>query len=176
MKKELLAVVIISVSGVFVRAQNDQMQTNQPSGVAPVYSRDYSEDYVHHLSAGVQLGEPFGATAKYWITDMYAVDAAAGWSPAGHSDAEIHADFLAHDFNLLSPSEGKLPLYIGGGILGRFRDDGRGDMAGWRFPVGISYLPENCRLEPFAEVAPEIIFTPFARGGIDGCVGIRYRF
>ena len=151
------------------------MTTNSAAQTSS-YSSYTSYDYVHHVGIGVELGEPFGLTTKYWLTDMFALDGAVGWSPAPHSTAEIHADFLAHDFNLFSPTEGKLPGYIGGGLFGRFRDDGRSDLGGFRFPIGVSYMFEHCPVDIFAEVAPEIIFTPFARGGVDGVIGFRYWF
>lgn len=133
-------------------------------------------DYVNHLGIGAELGEPFGINAKYWINDFIAIDGAAGWSPAGHSDAELHTDLLFHKFDLVPVSEGRLPFYIGGGAFVRFRDTGYGNLAGLRFPIGVSYMFERCPVDVFAEFSPELIVAPFARGGIGGGVGIRYWF
>lgn len=136
----------------------------------------YSDDYVHQLGIGFQLGAPIGINAKYWLTQNWAVDGAFGISPYDNSPVEIHADFLAHDFDLLKPASGKMPVYIGAGLLGRFRDHGMSDMGGFRFPVGISYMFENMPFDIFAEIAPEIIVVPFRRGYIDGAVGARFWF
>lgn len=142
------------------------------------YSQNLAEtdDYVHQLGIGPQFGAPIGINAKYWLTDTYAVDGAIGASPYSHSSAEIHADFLIHNFDLFTLDSGKLPVYIGGGILGRFRSDGRSDLAGFRFPIGISYMFDYAPVDIFAEIAPEIIFAPFGRGCLDGAVGIRFWF
>ncbi len=136
----------------------------------------YSDDYVHQLGIGIQVGAPIGINAKYWLSQNLAVDGALGLSPYSHAPVEAHADFLVHDFDLLTPASGKMPVYIGAGILGRFRNHGDGSMAGFRFPVGISYMFEDAPIDLFAEVAPEVIFTPFRRGYIDGAVGIRFWF
>jgi hypothetical protein len=159
----------------YLHGQNADTSTNPPVRTASM-STMTSSDYVNHFGIGAEFGEPIGVTAKYWLNDFIALDAAGGWSPAPHSVAEVHMDLLFHDFNLLTAPEGKMPVYIGGGLLGRFRDDGRSDLGGWRFPLGVSYMFDNCPVDIFAEVAPEIIFAPFARGGIDGVVGVRFWF
>lgn len=133
-------------------------------------------DYVHRLGLGFELGEPIGITAKYFLSDYLAADGAAGWSPFSHSVGEFHADLLVHDFNLLTPASGSAPVYIGGGIMGRLRDDGRSDLAGFRLPIGVSYMFENTSMSIYAEIAPVAIFAPFARAEIDGDVGIRFWF
>jgi hypothetical protein len=156
--------------GISARAQNTY-QAN-----APVQSAAYTGDYVNHVGVGAELGAPVGVNAKYWLTDIWAVDGAFGWSPYSHSVGEIHVDFLAHDFDIVSLPSGRLPFYIGAGLLARFRNDGRSSLAGFRFPVGVSYMFDDCPVDIFAEIAPEAIFTPFGRACIDGSVGFRYWF
>jgi len=142
----------------------------------PARSSAYTGDYVNTFGVGFQLGAPFGVTAKYWVTDTTALDGAFGYSPYDHSTVEIHVDFLWHDFDILTPSSGRFPVYFGVGLVGRLRNEGRGNLAGFRFPVGISYMFENYPFDVFAEVSPELIMAPFVRGGIDGAVGLRYWF
>lgn len=136
----------------------------------------YSDDYVHQLGIGFQLGAPIGINVKYWLSQNLAVDGAFGISPYDHAPVEAHADFLVHDFDLFNPSSGKMPFYFGVGMLGRIRNHDAGDMGGFRFPVGVSYMFEDIPIDIFAEVAPEVIFTPFRRGYIDGAVGVRFWF
>lgn len=133
-------------------------------------------DYVNHFGVGPQFGEPTGINAKYWINDCLALDGAAGWSPEDSPAAEIHVDLLCHNFDLIRPPSGQMPVYIGAGMLGRFRRDNRSNLAGFRFPIGVSYMFQNCPVDVFAEVAPEIIFAPFGRGGITGAIGFRIWF
>lgn len=165
-----MAMAIASFGLLYARAQ-DYMQTN-----APAESAAYTADYVNKLGVGLEFGAPIGVNAKYWLTDTFAVDGALGWSPYSHSTAEIHADFLFNDFDLFNPGSGRLPVYAGVGILGRFRDDRRSNLAGFRFPIGISYMFEDCPLDLYAEIAPEAIFAAFGRLSVDGAVGFRYWF
>jgi hypothetical protein len=172
MKTKCFTMAMVTVSfGLCAQAQNTSLQANPPT-----QSAAYTGDYVNHFGVGAELGAPIGLNAKYWLTDMCAVDGAFGWSPYSHATAEIHADFLVNDFNLVTPPSGRLPFYIGAGILGRFRGDGRSNLAGFRFPIGVSYMFENCPFDVFAEIAPEAIFAPFGRATVDGAVGFHYWF
>lgn len=165
----VMAIAVVSF-GLCARAQNTY-QTNPPAQWVP-----YTGDYVNHLGVGAELGAPIGINAKYWLTDRWAVDGAFGLSPYSHAVVEIRADFLVHNFNLVTLSSGRLPLYYGGGILGRFRNDGHSSLGGFRFPIGASYMFDDRPFDVFAEIAPEAIFVPFARACIDGTVGFRYWF
>jgi hypothetical protein len=164
-------VLLASVPGVFVCAQDmtttNAMQTQMP----PMALNDYS----HSLSAGLMVGEPTGPTVKYFLNDTVAVDAAAGWSPYRHASAELHADILLHDFNLIPVDQGKLPVYVGAGALVRFRHNAD-DQGGIRIPFGISYMFQDIPVDIFAEVGPALIVTPDVRGEIVGGIGARYRF
>lgn len=154
--------------GVCLRALNTCSQT--ANGML------YTDDYVHQLGIGFQLGAPIGINVKYFLNENCAVQGAFGISPYDHAPVEGNANFLVHDFDLFNPLNGKMPVYFGGGLLVRFRNQGAGSMVGFRFPVGISYMFEDIPVDVFAEVAPEVIFTPFRRGYIDGAVGVRLWF
>ena len=171
MKLKLFAVLGILSVVTCLRAQQTYSASNPGSQMATPMT-----GYANRLGIGVQLGEPFGFNAKYFLNDFMAVDGAVGWSPADYASAEIHADLLVHDFNMITVSNGEMPVYAGVGILGRFRNQGRANLGGFRFPVGVSYMPDSCPVDVFAEVGPEIIFSPFARGGITGAVGVRFWF
>lgn len=163
--------------GLWVHAQNTtyaptQTQTTPP----PSPAAPYTGDYVNHLGIGAQLGAPIGINAKYWLSDNWAVDGAFGISTYSHSPVEMHADFLINNFDMLTPDSGRMPVYIGAGLVGRIRNDGRSSLGGFRFPVGVSYMFEDTPLDIFAELAPNIIFVPFVRGGFDGDVGFRIWF
>ena len=176
MKFKFFATAGILSLALCVQAQYANTLTNLPTSIT-LGATDYSaDDHAGHLGIGLQIGEPLGLNAKYWLNDVLAVDGAVGWSPQDYSAAEIHADFLVHDFDLVTPSSGKLPVYIGGGLFGRFRNQGREDLTGLRFPIGVSYMFESCPVDIFAEVAPQIIFAPFVRGGITADIGFRFWF
>ena len=132
--------------------------------------------YANTLGVGFQVGDPYGFNAKYWFNDCLAIDGAAGWAPADHSRAEINADALFHDFDVFSPRSGKMPVYAGAGLFVRFRDSGHDNLGGFRFPVGVSYMFDGAPFDVFGEVSPQIIMTPFRRGGISATAGIRFWF
>jgi hypothetical protein len=176
MKKILFATTLASLIGLCARAQDITTQGTNVMQVPNEMPSVSITDYVQKIGVGVTFGEPIGVSVKYWLSDIVAVDAAGGWSVADHSSAEIHADILLHSFDLIPVSQGKLPVYVGVGALGRFRNNGFADEAGVRIPVGISYMFDNCPVDIFAEMGPAILFTPEVKGGIDGGIGVRYWF
>lgn len=148
--------------------------TNAQPQIIPVGG--HGAPYVNRLGIGAQLISPWGVTAKYFFTDCIAVDGAAGWETDGHNTGEIHGDVLFHDFEPLREFSHTAPVYYGAGLFVRFRDDNNGNLGGFRFPVGVSYMFKNSSWDVFGEVAPEVIFSPFLRGGIRGSVGVRFWF
>ena len=128
------------------------------------------------FGAGIMVGEPTGATMKYWLNESLALDGAVGWSLRRDSTLYLHSDLLWHAFDLIPVPPGRLPVYLGVGSMVRFRDDHRDDEFGVRLPVGLSYLFARSPVEVFVEVAPGFDFAPATRADITGGVGIRYRF
>ncbi|MFW6254022.1 MAG: hypothetical protein ACOC41_03740 [Chitinivibrionales bacterium] len=126
------------------------------------------------LELGVIAGVPTGLSAKYWVSDWTAFDAAAAWS---FSDAEyihVHADYLLHANNWIKVRTGELPLYSGIGALVLLgEEDSR---VGVRVPFGASYLLGETPLDIFIEMAPVIELIPATEFNVNGGVGIRLRF
>src|SRR5882724_467529 len=153
-------------------------QRSTPVATQPTYTAypPASAPMEHRFGAGLIIGEPTGASLKYWLNDLVAVDGAFGWSAHDHSTLYMHADVLWHKFDLFDVPQGKLPLYFGVGGLVRFRDDGRDDNVGIRVPVGVSYMFDNLPLDVFAEIGPALDVAPDLHGEITGGVGIRFWF
>jgi hypothetical protein len=135
------------------------------SGVALSQDKDFG--------LGIILGEPTGISAKKWLDDNSALDAAVAWSLVTPSSFHLHADYLYHDFNLFSVKKGKLPLYFGIGFRIRIGDE---DRIGIRIPVGLSYLFEQSPLDIFLELGPVLDLTPATKLRLTSSVGIRYFF
>ncbi len=93
-----------------------------------------------------------------------------------HTDFYLHGDLLVHKFDLFNVPKGRMPLYFGGGVFVKFRDDDYDDKVGVRVPVGISYMFEGMPVDIFAELAPGIDLSPSTRIDFTGGVGIRYWF
>ncbi len=127
---------------------------------------------------GLMLGNPSGFSYKFWLNDDMAIDGAAG---IAQSEFDIHATLLWHlhgwSKNIKgfegANREGDFPLYFGIGPRLLFEHD---EEFGIRFPVGLSYLPNDSLWEFFGEVAPVFRITPDT--GIDGdfAIGLRYYF
>lgn len=151
------------------------VNTTTTTTTQPVYYRA-ATDTDHRLGVGLILGEPIGASVKYWLNEQMAVDGALGFSTHNHSPFYVHADLLWHKFDLIEVSEGKLPVYFGVGGLLRFRDGGRSNDAGIRVPVGVDYLFDNLPVDVFAEIGPALDVAPDVHGEITGGIGVRFWF
>lgn len=123
------------------------------------------------LGAGVILGVPFGASAKYWVDERYAVQAALGVSDGNFTAS---SDYLLHFEDVLPKKRaGRLPLYAGVGAKIKSEEP---TFFGLRFVGGLSFFHSREPLEFFAEVAPVLRLAPSEGGAFDGGVGLRYYF
>ena len=120
------------------------------------------------LGVGIELGQPMGVTAKYWLNSTLAVDGAMGYH--WNHNFDIHSDILWHSFSSFDVSTGRLPFYVGAGARILAGDD---TQLGIRLPLGVSYLPSNNPIELFAEIAPVIQIATSIGIDVDGVVGIR---
>lgn len=141
------------------------------AGLASYAAADYG------TGLGVIVGEPTGVSAKLWLGDMMAVDAAAAWSVSRYAALHVHADVLYHNFELLKVTSGSLPAYVGVG--GRFKvARGEDDKAriGLRVPLGLEYLFDGLPLGAFLEVAPVLDLVPGTQFDVNGGLGARWYF
>jgi hypothetical protein len=134
------------------------------------------DDMTGKFGIGVILGEPIGASAKYFFNDTLAIDGAAGWSDHDNTDLYVHSDVLWHKYDLIPVPSGRLPVYIGVGALVRFRNHNEDNEVGVRVPIGLSYIFENAPVDIFAEIGPAIDVSPDVKGEITGGVGVRVWF
>jgi hypothetical protein len=172
MRKIIFAVTtIVTGLGGFSAVGDDQPLMNKSANPS-----DWTQNYVGKLGVGLTVGEPTGATLKYWLNNTLALDGAFGWSSHDHTDLYLHSDVLWHNFELISPSRGRLPVYLGVGGLARFRDEHRDNQFGIRIPVGLSYMFDRVPLDIFAEIAPAIDVAPYVRAELTGGIGIRFWF
>ena len=129
---------------------------------------------------GLMIGNPSGFSAKTWINETVALDAAVG---VARSEFDIHTTLLFHKFNWTSPSfpvsmreadqRNELPVYFGFGPRLLFEEEKE---FGLRFPVGISYLPQTSPWEFFFELAPVLRITEEVGFNGDYAIGARYYF
>jgi hypothetical protein len=165
MKRILITTALTTLLGVCAR----------PADV-PTESEATSQSPLdHRFGIGLVLGEPTGASLKYWLSDNFAIDGAVGWSFRGENNLHVHADFLWHKFDLIPVPRGQMPLYFGAGARFKLQDNDD-DRFGVRVPVGVSYLIEDIPVDVFLEVAPVVDVTPKTRFEFTAGVGVRYWF
>ena len=127
------------------------------------------------FGAGILLGEPTGASLKYFFNETLAVDGAFGWSFDDDTDFDAHVDALFHRQHLVTTSAGQLAGYLGVGGRVQVRDN-RPDCYGIRFPVGVSFMFDEVPIDVFGEVAPILDVEPSVDGDFNAGVGVRYWF
>lgn len=169
MNRNLIASALVALFGFCVYA--DEMQTTTRFTTTANSSASSNDG---RLGAGIILGEPIGASLKYWFNNTLAIDGATGWSSHDDTDLYVHSDVLWHNFDLIPVSRGRMPVYFGVGGLVRFRDNNQDNQVGIRVPVGVSYLFDNAPVDVFVEIGPALDVAPDVQGEITGGGGIRY--
>jgi hypothetical protein len=127
------------------------------------------------FGAGFLVGEPTGFSAKYWLTDIMAIDGAFGLSLRDTDNVYVNADVLWHNYDLIPVSRGRAAAYLGVGPSIEFRDD-EDNRFGVRVPVGVSYQFADKPLDVFFEVAPILDLSPDVEGDFNIGIGLRYWF
>jgi len=123
---------------------------------------------------GMIIGEPTGISAKYWTSSGTAFDFGVGYSFEKNSYLHIHADYLFHAKNIFKTSE-NIALYYGPGARIRFVEDASSRL-GFRFDVGLVWIPRNTPIDVFLEIAPLLDIIPETDFSINGGIGVRYFF
>lgn len=129
------------------------------------------------LGVGVIVGEPTGLSAKYWMGDRVALDAAAAWSFWGTGAAiNVHGDILRHHFEWLPVPAGRLPVYYGIGARVRLATNTDVFRVSARVPLGVEYLFDEIPVGLFLETALLVDVLPSVNLWANGAVGARYYF
>lgn len=127
---------------------------------------------------GLELGDPgtWGAVGKFWIDRENAIQPAV---KLGNGLALLQCDYLWHEYGLIHPNQGLMPIYFGAGADLSLQTN---VAIGARGVVGLSYLFDqaNVPVDIYVQVVPEIWFYTAASGGtsffVYGDVGARYYF
>jgi len=124
---------------------------------------------------GIMVGEPTGLSGKGWISRTSAIDGGLAWSFVNDGSLHIHADYLWHNFDMITP---RVPFYIGVGGRLKLKNNKTtaDDRLGVRVPVGISVFISEPTSDVFIEVVPVLDLTPKTDVSFNGAVGFRYFF
>ena len=137
------------------------------------------------FGVGIVIGEPTGVTAKLYLDDDTAVQAAAGSAFIG-GGLQIHGDYLWHPWLLEERDSFALPVYVGPGarLIQYDQGDGGDDYFGLgaRAVAGFLFDFKEVPLDAFAEVAG-VLEVQFGGDEADGLglalnagLGARYYF
>jgi hypothetical protein len=136
---------------------------------------------------GLIVGEPTGVSAKLYLSDDQAVDAAVGGAVIGRG-IQVHADYLWHPWILENEDTFVLPAYVGPGLRLLQHDRGRGVEGDFHFGLrgvaGMLFDFRNIPLDVFVEVAGVVDYRSgggddtHAGAGLDinAGAGVRYYF
>ena len=149
MKKTLLLVLFLSFQTTLCDAQ-----VNRPG----------------RFGLGLIFGLPTGISAKYWLDNTHAFDAALGFG-----DISVHADYLWHIWDLFpQPQQGRLGAYWG--LVAKVGDQWHNTKFGIRALGGIAYYFPRHPVEVFFEVVPVLDLSPGSRLRTYAGAGARYYF
>jgi len=126
------------------------------------------------IQAGIDI--PTGLSAKFWLDQTSAIDAALGWNLI-HEHISMSAGYLYH-FPLTMGQTGDLYVFVGvGGLIRVWGDDTRdnGDLRLYgRIPVGLEFIYDPISF--YAELDPMLQLIPETDFDIGGGLGFRFYF
>jgi hypothetical protein len=171
MRDKLLTVSLMTLFACAANAQQEAASGSNTNAFTPAETINQGGSF----GLGPLLGEPTGLDLKYWISDKFALDGAAGWSFVEPDGFQLHGDLLFSPVDLFHGESSNLPFYFGVGGRVKFVENAD-NRAGIRGPFGVSWLLHKHRLEFFAEVAPVLDVSPKTTLEWNGGLGIRYYF
>lgn len=134
------------------------------------------------LGLGIIIGEPTGVSAKLYVQDDQALQAAAGFAFIG-GGLHLHVDYVFHPLILQTRDSFVLLAYVGPGVrLIQYRDGRDSDYValGVRGVGGLLFDFTDNPLDAFVEVAGvlEYGFDADERGGValNAAAGVRFYF
>lgn len=134
------------------------------------------------FGVGIIVGEPVGITAKLYLTDDRAIQAAVGSAFIG-GGLQLHGDYVFHPYILQTRDSFVLPFYVGPGVRLIDYSSGGNNNAwalGVRGVVGLLFDFKTVPLDAFFEVAPVLEYKFSSGAGFQLALnvgaGIRYYF
>jgi hypothetical protein len=135
-----------------------------------------AQDYKGHYGIGLALGDPSGFSIKKFNNNNEAFQYTLGYSAVSEEEGiNIGADYLLHNYDIITAEKGRIPFYYGGGIhLKSYNDAGNQLYA--RVPLGVAYEATNVPVDVFFEFAPGVAVFPKPNLVINFAIGARFYF
>jgi hypothetical protein len=122
---------------------------------------------------GAIIGDPTGVSAKHWLTESTALDAAFAWTLDDSNAFGIHVDYLLHVPSMVRIGKADFDMHYGiGGVL-VLADS---SAFAFRAPVGLAYRFDSNPVDIFAEIAALLLVAPSTDFDINVGIGARYYF
>jgi hypothetical protein len=149
-------------------------------------SADATEIGSRPFGLGLQLGEPFGITGKYYLGGRRnAIDFLVGgnYDDDNFDDDDLyaHVNYHWHLVELTSGGGVAIPFRLGVGGFVAFGDNRwvEGDedfLIGARMPVGLDFDLESAPVQFYIEIGVQLVILPPVDFGADAGIGVRYYF
>lgn len=135
-----------------------------------------AQDYKGHYGIGLALGEPSGFSIKKFNNNNEAFQYTLGYSAVkGQEGINIGADYLLHNYEIITAEKGRIPFYYGGGVhLKSYNAAGNQLYA--RVPLGVAYESVEFPIDVFFEFAPGIAVLPSPALVTNFAIGARFYF
>jgi hypothetical protein len=129
----------------------------------------------HTFGLGGSIGDPYGLSAKLWLSENSAIAAGLGFGIADETGFfQLQADFLLHKPIDLDWDAGTLQFYYGGG-LGIYSGS-VWDTIYIRIPLGLTMVFKDAPMDIFLETVPYMEVDPDFYFSFTGAAGFRYYF
>ena len=113
-----------------------------------------AQDYKGHYGIGLLIGEPIGISIKKFNNNNEAFQYTLGYSAVDKEEGvNIGADYLLHNYDIITAERGRIPLYYGGGIHFKSYNE-EGNQLYARVTLGVAYEVTDFPVDLFFEFAP----------------------
>jgi len=128
-----------------------------------------------NFGLGIIVGEPTGIDMKFFLNESNAIEGAVAWSLNGNNNLHLQAEYLYHNYTLITVEKGQLPFFfgLGGRVVLRENAD---DVIGIRIPVGLAYEFDGGIFDVFAELVPVMDLFPDTEFDFEAALGVRFWF
>lgn len=158
------ALLLLTLAAAPARADDDEPPASEP------ISRGTDKGTI---GVGIIIGEPVGLTARLYLKDDQAIQAAVGSAFIG-GGLQVHADYAFHPYILQTRESFVLATYVGPGARVIQYSKGRDDNSiaiGARVVGGLLF-DFSSPLDAFVEVAGVLEYEFADEGSDDGGVGL----
>ncbi len=127
-----------------------------------------------NIGMGFVLGNPSGLSVKISPSEMNSFNLVIGYDLYRRDESVyLSGDYVWYNYNVISVSKGKMPIYYGPGIRTALSQN---SSLGVRGVLGVEYQFADAPFDAFLEVGPGINIVPNTHPDVSVGLGARYFF